>query len=367
MSSDGQYYLPYQPSLASATSTRVDSACKHHHQCRVSTEDIQRLMEKGEHPEKIIREKYKYCVHKDEMVVSVGRPWKKDLAIRKSNNAYPRVVSNLGDMDGSNPTSLLYQQMIMYMYHFCRSLRDKEEIIKMFQQKRARVPIQVMNEAVAINCNFFPMTDVTLRAFTDNPQVTHNAPFMFEIKSETDTMLPLMHDFLAMGYAQTLGWAHANSGDTMTTVMIGGCRTVMNGDFEIMTGDIIQWYWPFERNCFHPNGWRKEIHPAFNGTMNLDPTKEYLYGSAVVAAPPIIAPIGAESWEMEKDAQGREAFHTQIFGQTKAHPKVVAKIKPYFEDPVDLRIYDRMRVFAVAISSARPHEMVDIKICRQSL
>ena len=39
--------LPYQPSLASATNTRVDSACKHIQQCRVSTDDL--LLYRG-HP-----------------------------------------------------------------------------------------------------------------------------------------------------------------------------------------------------------------------------------------------------------------------------------------------------------------------------
>lgn len=35
--------LPYQPSLASATNTRVDSACKHIQQCRVSTDDMMQV------------------------------------------------------------------------------------------------------------------------------------------------------------------------------------------------------------------------------------------------------------------------------------------------------------------------------------
>lgn len=32
--------LPFQPSLASATNTRLDTACRHHQQCRVSTDDM---------------------------------------------------------------------------------------------------------------------------------------------------------------------------------------------------------------------------------------------------------------------------------------------------------------------------------------
>ncbi len=47
--------------------------------------------------------------------------------------------------------------------------------------------------------------------------------------------------------------------------------------------------------------------------------------------------------------------------------KNVARIKPYMQDDAQPRLYDWVRVFAVAISSARPNEMVDIKISKQSL
>jgi len=39
----GDYLLPFQPSLAQATNTRLDSACKHIQQCRVSTDDMMRF------------------------------------------------------------------------------------------------------------------------------------------------------------------------------------------------------------------------------------------------------------------------------------------------------------------------------------
>ena len=67
------YLLPFQPSLAQATNTRLDSACKHIQQCRVSTDDMTRfVLEDGE---ELQRNKYRYCIHKDELVVGVGRPW----------------------------------------------------------------------------------------------------------------------------------------------------------------------------------------------------------------------------------------------------------------------------------------------------
>jgi hypothetical protein len=67
------YLLPFQPSLAQATNTRLDSACKHIQQCRVSTDDMTRFV--LEDNEELQRNKYRYCIHKDEMVVGVGRPW----------------------------------------------------------------------------------------------------------------------------------------------------------------------------------------------------------------------------------------------------------------------------------------------------
>lgn len=359
--STSDYYLPYQPSLASATNTRVDSACKHHHQCRVSTEDIQRLMNQADNPDKILREKYKYCVHKDEMVVSIGRPWCKELAIRKNNNAYPRVISSLGDMDGSDERSVTYQKMVNYMYHFCKSLKDKESIVNMFKDRMCVVP-RALTQAGQPGNHLFGYFKIkpNIQGIPNNPDLVK-----VELEEDTASILPLMHDFMSMGFAQTLGWAHANSGDTMTTVMIGGCRTVMNGDFEIQTNDMIQWYWPFELECFTPRGHRKKIEGSITHVvpeLNLKPsttiTTDLMQGNAP-------GPSGA--WSLPKDAKGREDFHTQIFGQTKKHPKVVARIKPYFEDQEYPRLYDRMRVFAVAISSARPHEMVDIKICRQSM
>jgi hypothetical protein len=45
----------------------------------------------------------------------------------------------------------------------------------------------------------------------------------------------------------------------------------------------------------------------------------------------------------------------------------VAKIKPFFKDDENPRMYDWLRVFGIAISSARPNEMCDIKIQRQSM
>lgn len=73
------------------------------------------------------------------------------------------------------------------------------------------------------------------------------------------------------------------------------------------------------------------------------------------------------SWQTPADAQIRQAHYDLSYGQRADRKKVVAKIKPYFRDDENPRLMDWYRVFGVAIASARPNEMCDIKISRQSM
>ena len=47
--------------------------------------------------------------------------------------------------------------------------------------------------------------------------------------------------------------------------------------------------------------------------------------------------------------------------------KSVARVKTFVKDTRCPRMYDKMRVFGRAIAAARPHELLDIQICRQSM
>lgn len=341
--------LPYQPSLASATNTRVDSACKHHHQCRVSTDDLLGMMIPVNDAEELKRNKYRYCAHKDELIVGVGRPWAPEESRKKMNNAYPRVISNLGMMDGTTESSKIFQKMITYMYHYCCSLDDKQNIIRWFRSRDYTIPEEYGHNQHN-DVLYFPCDE-------------HH-----KLKENTHAWLSKMYDYTTMGYSQTLGYAHPTVGDTMTTVMIGGMRTVMNGDFPVENGDEIQWYWPFEKDCFHKNGTRKKFltnHEWNNdGTYipcNVNPTIEWtMNGNDIIIS-------NTEKLTLSKDAEQRHQYHNKIYGQPSGKDKVVAFIKPYYKDYDHPRMYDQMRVFAKAIGSCRPHEMCDIKICRQSL
>ena len=323
------------PSLASATATRVDSACKHHQQCRISYDHMLDFVGSAVERE---RDKMLYCVHKDELVVGIDRPWIHERVRKLPLSANPRVLSALGKISSSSDYSVPLK-MIKYLYHFSTSLQKRKLILTQMNTQPNTVAHTPLN---------------------GRPHY-----FLDDANNRLDLIphLEKMYDFYPMGFATTLGYAHPNSGDTMTTVMIGGLRTVMNGDFEVFAGDTIQWYWDFERNCFHDDGRRKAITNAAGAVCDgNDPEYDYSNAGGPVA-PGILDP----------HRQARRNFNDLQYGVDRAKKapaskaQNVARIKPYVRDDDQPRIYDWLRVFAVAISSARPNEMIDIKICRQSM
>ena len=332
--------LGMMPSLGQATSTSLDSACKHIQQCRVSQDHMVKFL-KVPDPDELIRNKYRYCVHKDELVLGVGKSWARDNGDKKfQNNAYPRVVSNLGGMTDSAEGEESHEvKLIKLMYHNATSIPERNAILVKFQS------------ALATD---FPQSGYQNQKYLgDADTTTGRMPFEERIQR--------IHDFVTVGYANTLGWAHAHSGDTMTSVMIGGLRTVMNGDFPVFTGDLIQWYWPFERDCFMKNARRKRRQMIMTVALPFPDLQ---------VDPATIEGTGATSvnWSLDQESIMRKNFFNQQYGERRPHErKVVPLIKPYKRDDDEPRIYDWYRVFAVALCSARPHEKVDIRIARQAL
>ena len=265
---------------------------------------------------------------------------------RTSNSAYPKVISNLGALQDGADTQVAIK-MIRFMNHFARSTKERKQIIE-----------------------FFIKDEHTGSSFARVGGGRADGPPLFENqggKMTTLKFMPFMNDYFAVGFANTLAYAHANCGDTMTSVMIGGLRTVMNGDFEIFAGDLVQFYWTFEKDDFEQDGRRKEYKDIWiNGVpQNLDPSfssrmsrKRDSAGQPATHGP---------TWSTPDDAQIRQAHYNLSYGQRKDRQKIVAKIKPYFRDDEHPRLMDWYRVFGVAIASARPNEMCDIKISRQSM
>ncbi len=132
------------PSLAAASSTRVDSACKHIKQCRVSYDHMLDFVGSTNELE---RNKMQYCVHKDELAVGVSKPWVKSTVRTLPSSAYPRIVSNLGNIaTGTDKDYMTCIKMIKYLYHFSTSLQKRSEIIaQMNHNTNHRIPMNPPN------------------------------------------------------------------------------------------------------------------------------------------------------------------------------------------------------------------------------
>ena len=330
------------PSLASATGTLLDSACKHIQQCRVSYDHMLHFVSNSDELEK--REK-DYCVHKDEMVVGVARPWKKTKTRQLPPSAYPRVVSNLGNIYEDNYE--LPRKMIKFLFHFSSDILTRHLIIEDMNN-----PSEKMDELHIKGGNL------------------HDDEYYFSTgggnRVPLEKHLAKMHDYYPVGISNTLGYAHPNSGDTMSSVMIGGLRTVMNGDWEVQTGDKIQWYWTFERDCFRDSDGSRKSYKTYrrDGTVDRDCTGCDPSTDLGDHAHPRDTVVPTDS--------ARKQFHDRQYGIKPGSlapgpkSKAVARIKAHVKGETT-HIYDDMRVFAKAIGAARPNELVDIQICRQSM
>jgi hypothetical protein len=263
------------------------------------------------------------------------------------------VISNLGALTDGEET-LVAINMIRFMNHYARSIRERQLIIEFFRKNEYNPPRYRADPGGAPT------------AFDDLPTECQAFKQLRGGVIGTKPFLSMMYDYFSVGFANTIGYAHPNTGDTMTSVMIGGLRTVMNGDFEIFAGDLIQFYWCFEKDDFMPDARRKPYFDIWDGAtpQNVDPsiTENYHQSKAIKRDA-----YGREVWGVRPDSQIRQSYYNLSYGQRADKMKIVAKIKPYIPDEENPRLNDWYRIFGVAIANARPNEMCDIKISRQSL
>jgi hypothetical protein len=216
----------------------------------------------------------------------------------------------------------------------------------------------------------------------------------FHFKNDSDTgkhvycnltkYLARMYDYYPVGVCNTIGYANPRSGDTVSSVMIGGLRTVMNGDWEVQAGDVVQWYWTFEKDCFDDTTGKRNRFQLFNADGDI--TQDYF---GMDPAKDVDELAAADLAERGDDAAGRQPrppprhiadlsqerrkFNDRQYGMKPQSTtpsdksKSVARIKTYVKDPFCPRIYDEMRVCGRAIGTARPNELLDIQISRQSM
>ena len=227
------------------------------------------------------------------------------------------VLTACAQLDGTTQESMTARQMINYMFNHARSVRERKAIIEWFDGDVYHPPKVI--DPVTLEMKRIDDKHAAFKEDSANPG---------RFKVSPKDWINVLVDYVPVGFANTLGWAHPNTGDTMTSVMIGGLRTVMNGDFELFTGDLVQWYWPFEVDCFQIDGRRKPYVGAWewDGTTgrlippNVDPALELA---------PAVHGLGPASNSLQpaEDAQQRAVYHQRQFGQPQGKTKLVARIK----------------------------------------
>jgi hypothetical protein len=270
-------------SIATATSTRIDSGCKHIIATKVNTDYMLKTV-RYDH-EELLRNKMKYCAHKDDMLLCINKTFRPKTDMKK--HAYPAVVSNLGGIETDEKTA------IAQLYHNVDS------------------------------------------SFQLNEWINHT-----ESGQKSSSLLKDIPDFRFMGYSLGLAYAHASSGDTVVSSLIGGMMTVRNGHFPIYTGDLVQFYFEFENGYFDEHGER------------------------------LPRTAGAQLHPVSEDTEKRQKFYARGQGTIDDKPgkQSVAYVKSFiYPSNRDVCTFlDKHRIFGKAVSNARPWDAVDIMISRQS-
>lgn len=303
------------PSIAATTGTRIESACKHQVACKVDFEHM--LSWVGYDQIKLEREHVKWSMNQDDMVIGIAQPMRENEPNRTNarNKAYPSVVVTAAEMERAAMNYLIC------LYHNARTMRERDQFIR----------------------------DVELTIDQWVSRASNTAHAKKQIQE--------MPEFYAVGVSVGHAYAHPNSGDNVATVMIGGLKTVLNGAFEVHAGDLIQWYWEEERPCFTASGHRHR--DLIQGE----------HAGALVTSDDVDRFLMQKNDMVIEDERRRKFYdrHNGNIGPVRNGKTRVVYPKPFFTDDENDRVYDRVRVFARALCSARPYEHVDIMIARQSL
>lgn len=303
------------PNVASATGTRLDSAAKHQITVRASYDHL--LSWVGYEPIVLQKEKHAFSIAKDDITIGVAKPVRKNEHGRGNTRAraYPAVVSTLARME--TPA----KNYLILLYHNPTNFQERDAFIQHVERR---------------------------------PDVWD--PTMSEIAKKQIAEMP---EFYFVGVAATFAYPHPLSGDNACTTMLGGTRTIQNGAFEVDTGDMIQWYWEAETNCFDESGRR---HDAITDTRSQG----------------VDAFVQSNNLRLSQDGTRRKSFYERgngVFTNAQPDGAVTHNGKRGVAFPKSLkpardnrdRIGDRIRVFARAISGARPYEPFDVLIGRQSM
>lgn len=309
-------------SLAASTATAIETASKHNLQCRVSTDHIiqwvQDSVTNGESAVTIVmKDKMKYCMHKNDIVVGVRQGWFPDsIAV---NKAYPQVISTYASM------SEAAQYWLIRLYNNTKTMKDLNSIL---------------NEKLVHRGG--PNAD---------------ADGFSPLRHNEQQQINQMPQFYFMGVSLGVAYAHPDSGDTVGTVMYGGLRTVLNGPVGANTGQYVQWIFQCEAGCYGPDGKRIFANTKFPPVIE--------DGMAMIKGQ-----VNNVISSMDMKTLDRKIWHGRENGNLPGYSgkdNIILLIPYVRPDEGPENILDRDRICGIYISSARPYEMVDIKFQRQAI
>lgn len=338
-------------SLASATNTRVDSASKHIIPCKVNTDYMASLINNSVENAmmELQQNKMKYCMHKDDVVIGLGKPLYGTSMNKSSKRAYPSVIVTLAGMQKGARRFMALQNFMVRHYG------DLDKSKKIF-------------------------VDVLMQRHGDSAEDKRvYETIVGKNMDQRDTIIHQVNNMLEMyfaGISLGLAYAHPHSGDTVASVMIGGLRTVLNGHFQIHTNDLLCFYWDDELDLFEENGGRKD-RSLFEDGDDHKTTQKFLNYIFNDKCPGITLTMTKAMKERQAFyAMGQGAYPKDPDGQGPFKGKTgVAKIKPYivskYPDPLTGAPQhfpmDKCRIFGKAIGNAEPFQMVDIMLSRQAI
>lgn len=193
--------------MASATSSRVDSASKHIVPTRTNTDFLLSLFESHQVDnaiKELTQNKHKYSTAQNDIVIGLGRPLFGSSINTTRKKAYPSTIATLGPMRGEIRRWLAAQNFLVRNYMDIRAMKDQLwDVMK-------QAP-QTPDGRLA--------KDILKLGPRDAKHIQH----------VIENMLEMYFVGISLGFAH----AHPHSGDTVASTMIGGLRTVLNGHFQV--------------------------------------------------------------------------------------------------------------------------------------
>lgn len=294
------------PGLASATGTSIDSAAKHTMACRV---DEERMFLLANSKADLLRNKHKYNVNRHELVLNCCNPWLKEHK-QKRPSAYPKIISNFGDID--DPTKTV-------IFNIYNALKDP---------------------------SFVPVVEHYLRVEAKKMGKENMKRFA--------STIPF---FRFQGFSLGVANAHHEVGDIVCAVQVGGMLTVQNGAFDIDTGQTVQWYFDFEEEAFNTS---RGVHVANQNHTEVGSRKDAL---------PVIHALAGARGVSDDHAGRRKQMAMRQFGMNENphdNKRNIVLVKPYVPGVYE-HYGDKIRIFGKCVSGGRAWDRIDVMMMTQSL